>query len=185
VDATRLNTFPPRERTAPTNDVTRRLPGPLYAKPGIVVTDQWFVVAGYRYPVSELSNLRTGRGTRHPLTVRAIVVTVVVLLGLAATLGLTGDPTDLPAGTYLAIAAALIAPFVLAVIGDRLSPRAYELWADYYGITVRLFYSDNEQQYGQVTRALLRAKEIASLGGAAELRDLEPWRTWRRMAMRK
>jgi hypothetical protein len=157
----------------------------LYAKPGIVVTDQWFVVAGYRYPVSELSNLRIGRGTRHPLTVRAMVVAVVVLLGVGAALGLTGDPTDLPGATYLALAAALVAPFVLAVVGDRLRPRPYELWADYYGITVRLFYSDNEQQFGQVTRALIRAKEIASLGGAAELRDLEPWRTWRRMAERK
>ena len=185
MDATRLNAFPPRERVAHTNDVTRRLPGPLYAKPGIVVTDQWFVVAGYRYPVSELSNLRIGRGTRHPLTVRAMVVAVVVLLGVGAALGLTGDPTDLPGATYLALAAALVAPFVLAVVGDRLRPRPYELWADYYGITVRLFYSDNEQQFGQVTRALIRAKEIASLGGAAELRDLEPWRTWRRMAERK
>jgi hypothetical protein len=185
VDATRLNAFPPRGRPVPTGEVTRRLPGPLYKKPGIIVTDEWFVVGGYRYPVAELSNLRTGRGGRHPLTVRAMVVAFVVLLGLAATLGLTGDPTQLPGGTYLAMAAALIVPFMLAAAGDRLRPRPYELWADYYGITVRLFYSDNEQQYGQVTRALLRAKEIAALGGAAELRDLEPWRTWRRMALRR
>jgi hypothetical protein len=184
VDATRLNTLPKRERPVPTT-VVRRLPGPLYDKPGILVTDEWFVVGGYRYPVAELTNLRTGRGSRHPLTIRAMVVAVVVLLGLAAVIGLTADPTHLPGGAYLAIAAALFAPFVLAVTGDRLRPRAYELWADYYGITVRLFMSDSEQQYGQVTRALLRAQEIARLGGAAELRDLEPWKTWRRMANRR
>jgi uncharacterized protein DUF6232 len=185
VDAYRLRTLPLGERTAPTSETSRRLPGPLYDRPGILVTDEWFVVAGYRYSVMELSNLRTGRGPRHPLTVRAMVVAVVVLLGLAAVLGLTADPTNLPPGTYVAIAAALIAPFVLAAFGERLRPRPYELWADYYGITVRIFFSDSEQQYGQVTRALIRAKEIARLGGAAELRELEPWRTWRRMAMRR
>ncbi|HYN95959.1 MAG TPA: DUF6232 family protein [Pilimelia sp.] len=165
--------------------LTRRLPAPLYSQPGIEVTDEWFTVGGFPYPVYELSNLRTARGLRHPFTIRAMVVTTVVLLGIAATLGLLGNPAQLPGGTYLAIASAFIAPFLFAAIGERIWPRSWELWADYYGITVRLFLTDSEQQYGQVTRALLRAKEIARLGAAAELRDLEPWLSWRRMAVRR
>ena len=162
-----------------------RLPRPLYKQRGIEVTDEWYVVDDYPYPIAELSNLRTSRGQRHPFTVRAMVVITVALLGLTAAIGLAADPAHLPAGTYLAMAAALLAPFLLAVVGDRVWPRTWELWADYYGITVRLLVTDSELQYGQVTRALLRAKEIARLGAAAELRDLEPWLSWRRMAVRR
>ncbi|HWG97915.1 MAG TPA: DUF6232 family protein [Pilimelia sp.] len=183
MDTTRRHSIPLGPRRS-AQVVARRPSGLLYKQPGIIVTDRWFVVAGYRYPVTELTNLRMGRGSRHPLAVRASVVSTIVLLGIGSALGLTGDPTDLPAGSYLAIFSAALAPFLLVSVGERLRPRPYELWADYFGITVRLFLSDSEQQFGQVARALLRAKEIARLGGAAELRDTEPWLSWRRMAMR-
>jgi hypothetical protein len=149
------------------------------------VTGEWFVAGGYHYPVAELHNLRTARGRRHPYTARAMVVTAVGFLGLAAAMGLAGSPADVSGGTYLAMAVAFVAPFLLAAIGERLWPRPWELWADYFGITVRLLVTDSEHQYGQVTRALLRAQEIARLGAAAELRDLEPWLSWRRMAVRR
>jgi hypothetical protein len=165
--------------------LTRRLPGPLYKQWGTEVTQEWFVAGGYHYPVAELDNLRTVRGRRHPYTARAMLVTTVVFLGMAAAFGLAGEPAHLPVGTYLAMAAALIAPLTLAIVGERLWPRDWELWAEYYGITVRLFVTNSEHEYGQVTRALLRAKEISRLGAAAELRDLEPWLSWRRMAVRR
>jgi hypothetical protein len=165
--------------------LTKRLPGPLYKQAGIEVTGEWFVVRGYHYPVTELANLRIARGRRHPYTSRAMVITTVGFLGLAAAMGLAGNPADVSGGTYLAMAAAFVAPFLLAAAGERLWPREWELWADHYGITVRLFVTDSEHQYGQVTRALLRAQEIARLGAAAELRDLEPWLSWRRMAVRR
>ena len=185
MDATRRVALSPGARSIPQTVFTRGLPDPLYKQWGIEVTQEWFVVGGYHYPVTELNNLRTARGPRHPYTARAIAVTAVGFLGLVAALGLAGDPANVQRGTYLAMAAAFVAPFTLAAMGERRWPRAWELWADYYGITVRLFLTDSEHQYGQVTRALLRAKEIARLGAAAELRDLEPWLSWRHMAVRR
>lgn len=185
MDATRPVALPPGARGIPETVLTRRLPAPLYKQWGIEVTQEWFAVGGYYYPVRELGNLRTARGPRHPYTTRAVLVTAVSFLGLAAALGLAGDPANMHGGTYLAMAAAFVAPFSLAAVGERLWPRAWELWADYYGITVRLFLTDSEHQYGQVTRALLRAQEIARLGAAADLRDLEPWLSWRQMAVRR
>lgn len=185
MDVTRPIALPPGARGQIGATLTRHLPGPLYRQLGVEVTEEWFVASGYHYPVTELSNLRIARGRRHPYTVRAMVVTTVVFLGLAAAMGLAEEPTNMGGGTYLAMATAFVAPFLLAVVGERIWPRSYELWADYFGITVRLFVTDSEQQYGQVTRALLRAQEIARLGAAAELRDLEPWLSWRRMAVRR
>jgi hypothetical protein len=152
---------------------------------GVEVNQEWLVVGGYHYPIAELGNLRIARGRRHPYTVRAMVVTTVGFLGVAAAMGLAGNPAAVSPGTYLAMAAAVVVPLALAAVGDRLWPRHWELWADQYGITVRVFVTENAHQYGQVTRALLRAQEIARLGAAAELRDLEPWLSWRRMAVRR
>lgn len=163
----------------------QRLSGPLYKHGGIEVTREQLVIDGFHYPVIELRNLRIARGARHPITVRAAVITMVVFLGLAATLGLAANPAEVSGGTYAAMGAAFVVPFVLAVLGERLRPRAWELWADHYGITVLLFLTRDERQYGQVTRALLRAKEIARLGAAVDQRDLEPWLSWRRMAVRR
>ena len=65
----------------------------------------------------------------------------------------------------------------MATIGHRLRPRAFELWGEFRGMTVLLFSSDEERQYGQVTRALLRAQEAYRLGGLAEpLVSMNIWR---------
>ena len=56
-------------------------------------------------------------------------------------------------------------PIALVSFGHRMRPRAYELWGDYRGMTVLLFSSDEEREYGQVTRALLRAQEVDRMGG--------------------
>lgn len=185
MDGTRPVALPLGARGNPATVLTPLLPSPLYKHGGIEVTWEWLVINGFHYPVVELRNLRSARGARHPAAVRAILVSMVALLGLAATLGLAEQPAGFSGGTYLAMGAAFVVPFLLAAVGDRVRPRGWELWADYYGITVRLLLIDNEHQYGQITRALLRAKEIARLGAAAELRDLEPWLTWRRMAVRR
>jgi hypothetical protein len=41
--------------------------------------------------------------------------------------------------------------------------RVYELWARFRGELVRLFRSRDEQQFGQVCRAVVRAREYAGL----------------------
>lgn len=41
--------------------------------------------------------------------------------------------------------------------------RCYELWADYRGQRVRLFRTHDAREFGQVCRALMRAREHAGL----------------------
>jgi hypothetical protein len=47
------------------------------------------------------------------------------------------------------------------VLNSRLRNRLFELWAQFDGRTVRLFYCHNEREFGQVCRALVRARENA------------------------
>ena len=52
--------------TAPSVDAGRW--APLYRQPGILVTNEAFVIAGRRFPIRDLSNLRTARGPQDRLT---------------------------------------------------------------------------------------------------------------------
>ncbi|HEY8534608.1 MAG TPA: DUF6232 family protein [Micromonospora sp.] len=139
----------------------------LYRQPGIHVTPEWFVVAGRRFPVRELSNLRTTRGAPDRFTVRAVTATALVLVAVGAALGYRGLDR-LNATTCLALLGAVFVPALLAWVGHRRRPRPYELWGTYRGMDTLLFRSDEERQFGQVTRALVRAREISQLGGLAE-----------------
>jgi hypothetical protein len=102
------------------------------------------------------------------LIVRAVTVTAVILAVSGVTLSLVTGLNHLRPQTYLALVVIAFVPFLIAMVGRRLRPRAYELWGDFRGMTILIFSSDEERQYGQVTRALVRAQEAARLGGVAE-----------------
>jgi hypothetical protein len=149
----------------------------LYRAPGIQVTTDCFTIAGRSFPVRQLSDLRTARGRHDPLTVRSAVATAVVLAGVGVALGYTGELRRLGAASYLGLGVAALLPVLLALLGSRLRPPDYELWGRYEGQTVLLFSSDHEREFGQVSRALLRAREAARYGGVTEpLASSEPWR---------
>lgn len=162
-------------RSGPARSVT------LYEEPGIHLTPEMLVIAGRQFPVAELSHLRTVRGPHHPIVVRSVVATGLVLVVIGVTASLTSHLHQLSPATYLALGTAAFVPVLIAAIGQRLRPRAFELWAQYQGQQVLVFSSDHERQYGQVTRALLRAREISRLGGMAEpIASIDPWRpSWR------
>jgi hypothetical protein len=147
-------------------DVTRR--NPLYRQPGIVVTGEAFVVAGRRFPIRDLSNLRTARGPRDRFTVRSVGVAGAVLGAIGLALAFATDLDRVGPVVYLLLGAGAFVPIMLVLLGQRLRPQPYELWGDYRGVTVALFSSDDERQYGQVTRALLRAMEAERLGRVTE-----------------
>jgi hypothetical protein len=154
---------------------------PFYSQPGIHVTQDWFIVAGRRFPVGELHNLRTARGPADQLTIRSVTVTAIMLAGVGIMLGMTTELNHLSAQTYLALTAVAFVPFLVATIGHRLRPRAYELWGEVHGLTMLLFTCDQQRQYGQVTRALLRAKEATRLGAVTEpVASMNMWRSSRR-----
>ncbi len=151
-------------------------PQTLLRQPGIRITSQWFTVGSRRYDITELTHLRTARGPHDPLTIRAVITAVVVLSAIGALMVASSTGGAIQLSAVPALGAALLVPVILAWLGHRLRPRPYELWAEYRGTTVRLFYSDSEREYGQVCRALVRAREIARLGGVDDpWASRDPW----------
>lgn len=139
------------------------------------VSGGWLIVADRRYAITELSRLRTARGRRDPLTMRALALSGVVLGAIGAMLATTGSHPA-TAVTYAAAVGVVLIPLTMAAIGHRMRPRQYELWADYRGMATRLLVSDSERQYNQVCRALVRAREQARYGPAYDpWPALDPW----------
>ncbi|MFU8873489.1 DUF6232 family protein [Micromonospora sp. SL4-19] len=149
----------------------------LYARPGIVVTGERFTVGRNSWRVAELTQLWATRGPHDRLAVRAVVVTAALIGAVGVLLGFTGGLQRLTASAYLILGVVGLLPLLLALIGDRWRPPAYELWGRYRGAEVLLFSSDDERQFGQVKRALQRAREGIRHGGWEEpLASVDPWR---------
>ncbi|MFC4146938.1 DUF6232 family protein [Micromonospora mangrovi] len=167
-------THPPRSPKA------TAAPNLLYARPGIVVTTERFTVGHRSWPVAELTQLWTTRGPHDRLAVRAVAVTAATIGAVGVLLGFTGGLERLTAGAYLALGAVGLLPVLLVLAGDRWRPPAYELWGRHRGVEVLLFSSDDERQFGQVTRALRRAREGLRHGGWEDpLAGATPWRPHR------
>ncbi|MFE9691334.1 DUF6232 family protein [Micromonospora sp. NPDC005806] len=148
----------------------------LYARPGIVVTAERFTVGRASWPVAELTQVWTTRGPHDRLALRAVGVTAALIGGVGVLLGFTGGLQRLTAAAYLALGTVGLLPVLLVVLGDRWRPPAYELWGRYRGAQVLLFTTDDERQFGQVTRALQRAREGVRLGGWADPLASTVWR---------
>ncbi|MEH1167511.1 DUF6232 family protein [Micromonospora sp. CPCC 205539] len=149
----------------------------LYARPGIVVTVDRLTVCSTSYRVADLTHLRTTRGPHDRVAVRAVAVTVAMIGGVGLLLGFTGGLQRLTAEAYLILGAVFLLPAALALIGDRWRPPPYELWGWHRGAEMLLFSTDDERQFGQVTRALLRAREVNRYGAWVDpLASAQPWR---------
>ena len=150
----------------------------LYARPGIIVTADRFTVGRNSWPVADLTHLRTTRGPHDRLAVRAVVVTAAMIGGVGVLLGFTGGLQRLTAGAYLILGAVVLLPVLLACWSATAGGHPpHELWGRYRGAEVLLFSSDDERQFGQVTRALQRAREGAAYGGWGDpLAAADPWR---------
>lgn len=168
MDPTRTSTHSPGTPSVTSEAAYRPAPVELYREPGVRITSEMFIVAGRRFPVGQLTDLQTGRGPHDRLTVRAVLVTATALTAIGVALGYAGTLSRLSAETYLILGVAAFVPLLLAVIGNRLRPPAYELWGRYKGDPQLLFSSDLESQFGQVTRALLRAREAERLGRVSD-----------------
>ncbi|MFV2102726.1 DUF6232 family protein [Micromonospora sp. LOL_024] len=154
-----------------------REPTLLYARPGIIVTVDRFTVGRTSWRVAELTHLQSTRGPHDRVATRAVLVTVTVIGGVGLLLGFTGGLQRLTAGAYLILGAVFLVPVLLAVAGDRWRPPAYELWGRVAGSDELLFSSDDERQFGQVSRALRRAREMNSYGAWEDpLTVARPWR---------
>jgi hypothetical protein len=127
----------------------------------ICVTNHWCIVDQERYPVAELTLVGAARGERDLLRARkavglVIVVAVLVLSGFAIRSGRTRDIWTALGVTLAATAAVTALPGALG----RFLRRTYQIWALYRGSQVLLFDTADQEQYGQVARALIRAREL-------------------------
>jgi hypothetical protein len=125
-----------------------------YDHGSVMVTDQWLVCDDLRFPVAELRGLRTVRSRPYPAA--------QVTLGITATFAAAATVLSLVYGhpaVWLGLAAVAVLPTGLAALGLRPQRRAYQLWADYQGVTVLVFSTGEEKTYGHVCRALIRARE--------------------------
>lgn len=159
------------------NDVRGRIPSPgnrheaavqrgvrtYYQRAGISVTDHYLTVGGRRYEVAELYDVWTVRGPRDPLGVGAAVVAMMVL-ATAVAWSYYGRPM-ISAG----VAAIALIPAGLALTAWKTRRRHYELWADYRGTDVQVLTVLDGEVYGQICRALIRAREA---------RDIKPTVEW-------
>jgi hypothetical protein len=127
----------------------------------IRVTTRWCVVNGTRYPISDLKQLSAGRGRRDlgrggRIAGLVAVTIVLVLVCLAVATGWTRQ-------IWIALATAIVVTIAVsvlpAVLGATLR-RPYQIWARYGDAPLLLFVTADSEQYGQVSRALIRAREL-------------------------
>jgi uncharacterized membrane protein YdfJ with MMPL/SSD domain len=127
----------------------------------ICVTTRWCIVDRERYPVAELTLVGAARGERDLTRARkgiglAVVVIVLILTAVAIRSGRTREIWTALGVTVAATTALTALPAALS----RFLRRTYQIWAHYRGAQVLLFDTDDQEQYGQVARALIRAREL-------------------------
>jgi hypothetical protein len=134
------------------------------ARPGrrICVTTKWCFASGSRYPVAELDLLGTSRGPRDVLHVRRAAGLVVVLaLLVVVSVAICGGWTR---GIWIALGVTIVATAAVTALPSmigRFLHRPFQIWAQYRGTPVLLFETEDREQYGQVARALIRARELS------------------------
>jgi hypothetical protein len=145
--------------TAPDRDAGSQ---PLYRHRGVLVTYDVLVVGERRHAIAGLSRLRTARCTRNPVIawMAVLVGAVLAAVGVGITLGL--HPSGPSRETYLVLAVAVTLPASVVLYGGHRARRSHELWADHQGQAVRLFAGTDAREFGQVCRAVMRAREAAA-----------------------
>jgi hypothetical protein len=84
---------------------------------------------------------------------------VLAAVGVGISFGLQpGGPGPL---TYSVLVAAVLAPAIIVLVAGHRAHRSHELWGDHGGTATLLYASRDEREFGQVTRAVLRACEAA------------------------
>jgi hypothetical protein len=127
----------------------------------ILVTTRWCTVDGERYPVAELTLVGAARGDRDLLRARKAggLVVVVIVLILAVIAIRSGRTRDIWTALAVSAAATTAVTFLPAALG-RFLRRTFQIWALYRGTPVLILDTADQEQYGQVARALIRAREL-------------------------
>jgi len=126
----------------------------------ICVTMFWCVVDDDRYPIVELDNVGQRRGMRDPFHVPALagLAVVIGLLALVVVAIRSGRTANIGVAVVVAVIGTIAVTFLPTALG-RVLRRPYEIWGEYQGTPVYLFGTFDREQFGQVSRALVRARE--------------------------
>jgi hypothetical protein len=135
-------------------------PGPaehrtFYREGGVSVTDRWLTIAGRRFVVAELRNLRTVREPTKPIGAASTAVACILAVAAATFVAFSGEPALMLGGPVFAAL-----PIGFALVSWRLRPRFFKLYAEYGSRTVEVLGASDERRYNQICRALLRAREF-------------------------
>jgi hypothetical protein len=125
----------------------------FYNHRGVRITDQWVAIGGRRYPVRELTSVRTTRGPISRVATVAFGAGGSILV-LAFMLG-----PVLPVLMTVGIAVAGLVATAVAVVVAQTKPRMRFVWIDVRGVERLLLATTDEIEVGKVIRALRRAVE--------------------------
>jgi hypothetical protein len=126
----------------------------------ICVTTRWCVVDRARYPVAELTLVGAARGERDRHGRKAVALVAVVASLVLSAIAIESGRTR---GIWSALVVAAVATAALTALPGALGRflrRTFQIWALYRGSQVLLLDTTDPEQYGQVARALIRAREL-------------------------
>lgn len=127
----------------------------LYDRNGTVVTDIMITCGGQRYDIADIRSLARTTGSLHP----GVWAALAVAAGDAVIVGVAAAVTQSTMGWIIGVVA-LVVPCGVAVHYAIRWPRELSLLADYRGIWVTVLRTRDTVEFGQVSRALLRAVEL-------------------------
>lgn len=144
-----------------------------YPGPDVMITDKAFTVLGdrpIRFRIADLVDPYIVRGSRHPVG----VVTGRFAIG-SVVAGTIGWPMHDSTAFHLAMLVVVVSPALAAGAYFRTTGRPQQLRAVHEKIDVCLYSTTNEQRFGQIRRALVRALEEhrGQHSSIAWLRELE------------
>lgn len=129
----------------------------FYNQRGVIVNDQWLLVYGARFAIADLYHIERARGPVSSPTRAALVVGAAELTVVAPVALVVNSPM-----VWAIAALNLLATAGAVLFCGRKWPATFQLWAEYRGRPTLLFTTGDEQEFGQVSRALLRALEHQS-----------------------
>jgi hypothetical protein len=135
-------------------ELSRRPESIFYRHAGTLVTSRFFIAGETRYRVGELTSVTRSQGSVHPGVKVGLAIVLAELIIMVPVLMMSQSF----AGVAVMVPALAIPAFVSYFCAWRWPP-ALELAATYRGRAVILFATADEQEFGQVARALLRAIE--------------------------
>lgn len=128
----------------------------FYRQHGTTVTSRYFTTPSARYQIRDLKRFAQAKRPAESGATAGLVTAAVELVIVLPSVSIL-NPTI---GLAL-IVPALVIPFIVAFAYGRRRPAELELLATYRGHQVTLFVTSDPQEFGQVSRALVRAAEAA------------------------